>query len=34
MLTWLIMKESMFTAKTMTCVFLSIVILTIQIAWK
>jgi len=33
-LTWLIMKESMFTAKTLTCVFLSVVILAIQILWK
>ena len=33
-LTWLIMKESMFTAKTLICVALSLMILTIQILWR
>jgi len=34
MLTWLIMKESMLTAKTLVCVALSIAILAIQILWR
>jgi hypothetical protein len=34
LLTFFIMKESMFTPKTMTCVFLSFCIVAIQILWK
>jgi len=34
LLTWLILKESMFTPKTMTCIGLSLVIIIIQITWK
>jgi hypothetical protein len=33
-LTYLILKESMFTPKTMACVFLSFCIIGIQIFWK
>jgi len=33
-LTWYFLNESMFTAKTMTCVFLSFVIMAIQLFWK
>jgi hypothetical protein len=33
-LTYLILKESMFTPKTMTCVLLSFCIVGIQIFWK
>ena len=33
-LTYVIMKESMFTPKTMTCVGLSFVIVAIQVFWK
>jgi len=33
-LTWLILKESMFTPKTMSCIGLSIAIVLIQIFWK
>ena len=34
LLTWWLMNESMFTAKTMACVLLSFVIMAIQILWK
>ena len=34
LLTWWLMNESMFTAKTMVCVLLSFVIMAIQILWK
>ena len=33
-LTWHFMHESMFTAKTLTCIFLSCMILGIQLFWK
>ena len=33
-LTWYYLGESMFTYKTMTCVFLSILIVCIQVFWK
>lgn len=33
-LTWYHLDESMFTAKTMTCIALSLLILCIQIFWK
>ena len=33
-LTWYFLNESMFTAKTMTCVFLSFVIIAVQLLWK
>ena len=33
-LTYLLLKENMFTPKTMTCVFLSFCIVAIQIWWK
>jgi len=33
-LTYILLKESMFTPKTMTCVFLSFCIVAIQIWWK
>ena len=33
-LTWWLMSESMFTTKTMICVFLSFLIMAIQILWK
>jgi hypothetical protein len=33
-LTWWLLKESMFTAKTMICIALSVLILCIQIFWK
>ena len=32
--TWYFLNESMFTAKTMTCVFLSFLIIAIQPLWK
>ena len=32
-LTWWLLKESMFTAKTMTCVGLSFVIMLVQFTW-
>jgi hypothetical protein len=34
LLTWYFMDESMFTAKTMTCVFLSFMIVAVQLLWK
>ena len=34
MLTWFILKESMFTPKTLVCIFLSAVIVCIQVFWK
>lgn len=33
-LTWWLLEESMFTAKTMTCVLLSFLIIAIQVFWK
>jgi len=33
-LTWYFLNESMFTAKTMTCVTLSFAIMGIQLFWK
>jgi len=33
-LTWALLHESMLTPKTLTCVFLSALILAIQIGWK
>ncbi len=33
-LTWLLLKESMFTPKTITCIGLSALIVAIQIFWK
>jgi len=33
-LTWYFMNESMFTAKTMTCVFLSMMIVGVQLFWR
>lgn len=33
-LTWLLLHESMFTPKTMTCIFLSLLIVLIQIFWR
>jgi hypothetical protein len=33
-LTYAIMKESIFTAKTMTCLFLAVLIILVQIFWK
>ena len=33
-LTWYFLNESMFTAKTLTCVSLSFVIMAIQLFWK
>ena len=33
-LTWWLLGESMFTAKTMTCVFLSCIIILVQVMWK
>ena len=33
-LTWMLLNESMFTAKTMVCIVLSIVIMCIQIFWN
>ena len=33
-LTWWLLNESMFTTKTMLCVFLSIMIVGIQLFWK
>ena len=33
-LTWLLLHESMFTPKTMTCIGLSLIIVLIQIFWK
>ena len=34
LLTWAILNESMFTAKTMLCIMLSVCILLIQIFWR
>jgi len=34
LLTYLLLKESVFTAKTMTCLFLACLIILIQIFWK
>ncbi len=34
LLTWLLLKESMFTVKTLTCIALSCMILAIQIYWR
>ena len=33
-LTWLVLKESMFTPKTMICIGLSFLIICIQVFWK
>ena len=33
-LTWMILKESMFTPKTLCCIGLSVLIVLIQIFWK
>ena len=33
-LTWLLLKESMFTPKTLSCIGLSVLIVLIQIFWK
>ena len=33
-LTWWLLKESMFTPKTLTCIMLSLMIVLIQIFWK
>ena len=33
-LTWWLMNESMLTAKTLTCTFLSVIIVYIQVFWK
>lgn len=33
-LTWILLKESMLTPKTMLCIFLSFVIVCIQVFWK
>jgi hypothetical protein len=33
-LTWWLLHESMFTTKTMLCIFLSIMIVGIQLFWK
>jgi len=33
-LTWYFLGESMFTAKTMLCVFLSFMIVSVQLFWK
>jgi len=33
-LTWALLHESMLTAKTLTCVFLSCLILGVQLFWK
>ena len=34
LLTWHFLGESMFTAKTMTCVFLAFIIASIQLFWR
>jgi hypothetical protein len=34
LLTWWLLNESMFTSKTMLCVFLSFLIIVIQLGWK
>jgi hypothetical protein len=34
LLTWWLLNESMFTTKTMLCVFLSFVIIAIQLLWR
>tara|TARA_R100000152_G_C6755163_1_gene178873 strand:- start:110 stop:466 length:357 start_codon:yes stop_codon:yes gene_type:complete len=34
LLTWWLHHESPFTAKTLTCIFLSVLILMVQIFWK
>ena len=34
LLTWVLLEESMFTAKTMICVFLSCLIVAVQLFWK
>ena len=33
-LTWWMLKESMFTPKTLTCIGLSLIIVAIQVFWK
>jgi len=33
-LTWYLLNESMFTAKTMLCIFLSFLIMAIQLFWE
>jgi hypothetical protein len=33
-LTWWLLKESMFTPKTMVCIALSFLIVCIQVFWK
>ena len=33
-LTWYFLNESMFTAKTMVCVFLSFLIVSVQLFWR
>jgi len=33
-LTWLLLHESMFTPKTMTCILLSLIIVLIQVFWR
>ena len=34
LLTWVFLRESMFTPKTMVCVFLSFLIIAVQLFWK
>ncbi len=34
LLTWYFMNESMFTAKTLVCVFLSFMIVAVQLFWR
>lgn len=34
LLTWWLLNESMFTLKTMACIFLSFMIIAIQLFWK
>jgi hypothetical protein len=34
LMTWYYMDESMFTSKTMLCVFLAFLILLVQLFWK
>jgi len=33
LLTWVFLRESMFTPKTLTCVGLSVIIMVVQFAW-
>ena len=34
LLTWWLLKESMFTPKTLICIMLSMLIIAIQVFWK